>query len=447
FDQISKLHSFLKRAEPLYLNAYRHTSGSSSVNLSHDSLSSSFSTRASNDDVQYFGVDLEGLKSLTDQQKDALDATVKMFLQGCVKRVKMLEAVTDKIPTIPAQSSTSKSSSLVSSILGSLTSSIDNEEERRHLHATMVAEHRRSIVWLLERRLLEASGILKGLQEKRLRMKMKMNDRYQHLLKPSSQESLSSSTSSNFSRPGLATDTGSSKSSAAASASGSILSLSGLSNLKDKVGRVATQAVAVALDNTKHLEGVKDGVVGILSSKLKMDSGRSSPLKSGGKKQDEGVVEGWDDDEDLDFPPVETSSNVNNSASNLAKSVTFDDGGKDERIGLLEVDFEDSIPEDQRLLLEQENEELLAHLESGLDQIRAATQSIHEISDLQSQMATHLQAQEKAIEQLHEDSVQVTETMIQANSYLRNAKRLFGETKIWLLVFFIVSSLVLLFLD
>jgi hypothetical protein len=62
-------------------------------------------------------------------------------------------------------------------------------------------------------------------------------------------------------------------------------------------------------------------------------------------------------------------------------------------------------------------------------------------------MAHHLQAQEKAIELLHEDAIEATETIVAANSYLRNAKKLFGETQIWLLVFFLVSSGVLLFLD
>jgi hypothetical protein len=176
--------------------------------------------------------------------------------------------------------------------------------------------------------------------------------------------------------------------------------------LKDKVGRVATQAVAKTLgDNaSKTLEkGVKDGVGavgnlvgGIISTAAK---GTASALSGNDtfsvslkpEKKEAVPTEGWDDDLDDDLIGSDGDVVVDDdrfakgdsrigttasSDSSLTKSVTFEDGRSKFGVGMEEKDadeygdFESELTDEQRLLLEQENEQLLAQFESGLDQIR-----------------------------------------------------------------------------
>jgi hypothetical protein len=66
---------------------------------------------------------------------------------------------------------------------------------------------------------------------------------------------------------------------------------------------------------------------------------------------------------------------------------------------------------------------------------------------MQTQIAHHLQAQEKSIELINEDAIQATRHVESANFYLTNAKRLFAESRLWIIVFFLTASFVLLFLD
>ncbi|ORX49357.1 hypothetical protein BCR36DRAFT_353855 [Piromyces finnis] len=111
-------------------------------------------------------------------------------------------------------------------------------------------------------------------------------------------------------------------------------------------------------------------------------------------------------------------------------------------------EFEDNeLSQELRMELEEENQEMLEELESDMNQVRQATQSINEISQLQATLSQQLQIQQNIIETLHEDSWKSVDTMKQANQKLLSAQRHFSDRRVWMLFFLIISSLILLFLD
>ncbi|KAJ3033830.1 hypothetical protein HDV00_005795 [Rhizophlyctis rosea] len=101
----------------------------------------------------------------------------------------------------------------------------------------------------------------------------------------------------------------------------------------------------------------------------------------------------------------------------------------------------------ERIMLENENAAMLAELESNLDQVRNATQSLQEIANLQTQMAHHLATQQETIDTLYQEAWQSTQTMENANKTLVKATKNFGDTRLWVLMFLLIASGVLLFLD
>jgi hypothetical protein len=111
-------------------------------------------------------------------------------------------------------------------------------------------------------------------------------------------------------------------------------------------------------------------------------------------------------------------------------------------------EFDDNeLSQELRMELEEENQELLEELESDMNQVRQATQSINEISQLQATLSQQLQIQQNIIETLHEDSWKSVDTMKQANQKLLSAQKHFSDRRVWMLVFLVISSLILLFLD
>lgn len=112
-----------------------------------------------------------------------------------------------------------------------------------------------------------------------------------------------------------------------------------------------------------------------------------------------------------------------------------------------EVDIEGMLTPAQKMELEQENESLLKELEDNLEQVFQATQSIQEISQLQSQLAFHLQAQTETIERLHEEAIQQVDTVKSANDQLRSAQKRFGGRRTFILLFLMVMTVALLWLD
>ncbi|RKP26457.1 hypothetical protein SYNPS1DRAFT_27852 [Syncephalis pseudoplumigaleata] len=106
----------------------------------------------------------------------------------------------------------------------------------------------------------------------------------------------------------------------------------------------------------------------------------------------------------------------------------------------------DLTPE-QRQLLEDENRELAQSLEATLDQVREAERAILEIAELQNQLMSHVAAQAKETERLYEEAVATTDRVREGNLQLAEAGRRSADTRKWVLLFLIIASLVLLFLD
>lgn len=97
--------------------------------------------------------------------------------------------------------------------------------------------------------------------------------------------------------------------------------------------------------------------------------------------------------------------------------------------------------------LENENEQLLQELESSMDQVRKVTQSLQEVSNLQSQLAYHLEAQREVIDALYDDSWQNTETVQMANIQLIKAQKNFGNAHFKIFIFLLCASIGLLIFD
>ena len=79
--------------------------------------------------------------------------------------------------------------------------------------------------------------------------------------------------------------------------------------------------------------------------------------------------------------------------------------------------------------------------------IRNATQSLQEISQMQTTLAQHLNTQQEVVESIYDDVQMSVNNMNMANAQLQKTHKLFGEARLWVFLFLILASLVLLFLD
>ncbi|KAI8838330.1 hypothetical protein BJ741DRAFT_132588 [Chytriomyces cf. hyalinus JEL632] len=322
--------------------------------------------------------------------------------------------------------------------LGSFFASlgVQNESANATRHQKMLSEHRSAIIWVIQRRLMTASTAFKELQERRLENQSRRDEGYLSVINnKQNSRSLSPSKRNN-------------ETAAIGSASHLLTGLtSGLSATVNRAAKIASTMASSQLES----------IVGVSNSATVRD--------------DENEIEGWEGLEENEFeqPDVAVKSGNSDSGKFNAK-VKEEEGGLRHRGGgagtggrkpgnasnnmFLNHEEENEAEQfiaglsgQQRLLLEHENELLLEQFEGGLDQIRNAAQSIQAISNLQNQMAQHLQIQEKQIETLQEEAWQATDDVQAATVYLWNAKRLFAESRVWLLAFFVIASFCLLFLD
>ncbi|KAJ1727196.1 hypothetical protein LPJ61_004707 [Coemansia biformis] len=106
-----------------------------------------------------------------------------------------------------------------------------------------------------------------------------------------------------------------------------------------------------------------------------------------------------------------------------------------------------SLSEQQLQQLRTENDSMLHEFESTLDQIRETQRSVAEISALQIQLASELDAQMQQTEQLYDEAVGAVGAVGQGNEYLVSAYKNKASARKWVLFIFIALSVVLLFLD
>lgn len=96
---------------------------------------------------------------------------------------------------------------------------------------------------------------------------------------------------------------------------------------------------------------------------------------------------------------------------------------------------------------EAEESLLLKSTQSDLASLKLAESSLLEIAALQSQLALHLSQQGELADKLWEEAVGVTGKVEEGNVQLRKARERNRESRVWLLVFLMMASGTLVFLD
>ncbi|KAF8983142.1 Syntaxin-18 [Entomortierella lignicola] len=110
-------------------------------------------------------------------------------------------------------------------------------------------------------------------------------------------------------------------------------------------------------------------------------------------------------------------------------------------------DFEASLTEQERQMLQLENENIVQKLETELNQVRQLESSMMELSSLHSTIQEHLEAQTLQTNRLHEEALTAIGHIDAGNDQLIKAAKHNKTTRKWILFFLIMASGVLLFLD
>ncbi|GAO50622.1 hypothetical protein SAICODRAFT_66730 [Saitoella complicata NRRL Y-17804] len=97
--------------------------------------------------------------------------------------------------------------------------------------------------------------------------------------------------------------------------------------------------------------------------------------------------------------------------------------------------------------LESENKSMLEEFSSTLDQVRGLEKALMEISSLQNVLVQHLVQQTELTDQLYDEAVTTAEEVQRGNTQLKKARERNSSTTKFILVFLIMASLILLFLD
>jgi syntaxin 18 len=106
-----------------------------------------------------------------------------------------------------------------------------------------------------------------------------------------------------------------------------------------------------------------------------------------------------------------------------------------------------TLSEQQIQQFSSENDTLLESMNTTLNTVLRAEKSLLEISQLQSTLIAHLATQTEAIELLYDEAIETVADLDRANTQLRKAKERGKEGRLYLVVFLIMASLTLLFLD
>ncbi|KAI7537105.1 hypothetical protein KC331_g11101 [Hortaea werneckii] len=85
------------------------------------------------------------------------------------------------------------------------------------------------------------------------------------------------------------------------------------------------------------------------------------------------------------------------------------------------AEYPEELDQEQQQLLAEENNEMLKHYNTQLDQLNAAEKSILEISELQSTLTANIQLQQEHINQLVQDSYLTSENVGKGNKELKRA--------------------------
>ncbi|KAG9305509.1 hypothetical protein G9A89_006479 [Geosiphon pyriformis] len=110
-------------------------------------------------------------------------------------------------------------------------------------------------------------------------------------------------------------------------------------------------------------------------------------------------------------------------------------------------DIEQHLTAEQKMMLELENETMMKELEFTLSQVNKAEQALLEISNLQSVLSNHLAVQTQQTDRLYAEAIATTSRVQEGNLMLTKARQRASDARKWILIFLILASFVLLFLD
>ncbi|KAI8851934.1 hypothetical protein BC829DRAFT_386329 [Chytridium lagenaria] len=162
--QIRHLQIFISKTRTLYLDTHKHVNTPNSLD-DLETLSTDNSPLAILHSIQR---KLQGLRTLNDDQRNQIDLTVRTFIEGLLKRIKGLELIASKRPPVEAD----KKNSGFLAKLGFLDL-VSGSPAASRLHEALILEHKRSIIWLLQKRLMEASEEFQTMQTTWLDVKVK----------------------------------------------------------------------------------------------------------------------------------------------------------------------------------------------------------------------------------------------------------------------------------
>jgi syntaxin 18 len=110
-------------------------------------------------------------------------------------------------------------------------------------------------------------------------------------------------------------------------------------------------------------------------------------------------------------------------------------------------DIEQHLTAEQKMMLDMENETMMKELATTLEQVNQAEKALLEISNLQSVLSTHLAVQTQQTDRLYAEAIATTGRVQEGNLMLHQARPRASDTRKWILIFLIIASFILLFLD
>ncbi|KAI8918439.1 hypothetical protein DFJ77DRAFT_294261 [Powellomyces hirtus] len=304
-----------------------------------------------------------------------MDTQVQGVVAGLFERTAALAKIAEQPPP--------KSSAPAG--LAALFGGESDEMARHKREHYQQQQHRQAIVWLLQKRLLDASHVQKHMQERLLRQRLQKQETFLYSSAPATQPPR---------RP--------------------------------KPASTATPFLPFNLSLSALPSSLS---ASITSSALSLtSSGRGS-------------ARGNKPPSSLAYPPGKSDPMATSSAELLHQQQ------QQQHQLPPEEDVAAILTPREKMMLENANAEMLETLESSLDQVRRTTNVLQEISTLHGRLAYELQTQATTIDALYEEAWKTTDTVQRGNAQLVSAQRRFGAARIWVLLFLVTASVVLWFLD
>lgn len=94
------------------------------------------------------------------------------------------------------------------------------------------------------------------------------------------------------------------------------------------------------------------------------------------------------------------------------------------------------------------NGEILQFINYSILQLNSqAEKALLEISNLQTVLSNHLAVQTQQTDRLYAEAIATTDRVQEGNLMLHQARQRASDTRKWILIFLIIASFILLFLD